>query len=298
MKIGIDIGGSHIGLGLINDQNEIIDKIDHVWTTEEKKNVFETMQTASLVYIEEICSNNNIKVDTVENIGIGFPYRKIKDGVIYLDNKEINLPKIIKEKYNVPVYLKNDVKCSSMCEKKIGNLQKYDNALFLTLGTGIGGAYYYKNELMIPNTYQGMEIGHMIIDINGKKCRCGKKGCFEEYASMRAFRNKVREIYNIEDVNSSITLDLYNKKEKEEEMNNAINEYIEYLSIGLINLISILEPDAICIGGSFVHYKDIFIDKLKNSIREKLKNRDIPQILLAKYGNDAGIIGASMITSN
>ena len=298
MKIGIDIGGSHIGLGLINDKYEIIDKIDHVWNVEEKKNVFQTMKTATLKFIEELCSRNNIKVEEIENIGIGFPYRNIRNGIIYLENEEVNLPKIINEKYDIPVYLKNDVKCSSLCEKKIGNLKEYNNALFLTLGTGIGGAYYYKDELMVPNTYHGMEIGHMVIELNGRKCRCGKNGCFEEYASMRAFRNKIREIYNIEDVNSSIALDLYHRKEKEDEMNNAIKEYIEYLSIGLNNLISILEPDAICIGGSFVHYEEIFMDKLKNSLKEKLSGREVPDILLAKYGNDAGIIGASMIFSN
>ena len=298
MRIGIDIGGSHIGLGLVNKKNEIVDKIDHVWITEEKKDVFETMKRATVVYIEEICSRNNINVNEIENVGIGFPYRKIKKGIIYLENEEINLPQIIKNKYNIPVFLKNDVKCSSLCEKKIGNIKEFNNALFLTLGTGIGGAYYYNDELMTPNTYQGMEIGHMIIEVNGKKCRCGKNGCFEEYASMRAFRNKIREIYNIEDVNSSITLDLYHKKEKEEEMNKAIEEYIMYLSTGLTNLISILEPDAICIGGSFVHYEEIFMDKLKNSFREKLNGRELPEVLLAKYGNDAGIIGASMLTEN
>lgn len=298
MKIGIDIGGSHIGLGLVNDKYELIDKIDHVWTIEEKKNVFETMKIATLEYIEKICSSNNININEIENIGIGFPYRNIKNGIIYLENEEIDLPKIIKEKYKVQVYLKNDVKCSSLCEKNIGSLNNYNNALFLTLGTGIGGAYYYKNELMTPNTYQGMEIGHMVIEINGKKCRCGKNGCFEEYASMRAFRNKIREIYNIEDVNSSITLDLYHKKEKEEEMNKAIEEYIEYLSIGLINLISILEPDAICIGGSFVHYEEIFMDKLESCLNRKLRGREVPKLLLAKYGNDAGIIGAAMLSSN
>ena len=210
MRIGIDIGGSHIGLGLVNKKNEIVDKIDHVWTTEEKKDVFETMKRATVVYIEEICSRNNINVNEIENVGIGFPYRKIKKGIIYLENEEINLPQIIKNKYNIPVFLKNDVKCSSLCEKKIGNIKEFNNALFLTLGTGIGGAYYYNDELMTPNIYQGMEIGHMVIEVNGKKCRCGKNGCFEEYASMRAFRNKIREIYNIEDVNSSIILELYN----------------------------------------------------------------------------------------
>ena len=297
MKIGIDIGGSHINVGLVENY-KIIDNIDHVWTIDEKKEVYNTMKQACLKYIEEICKNNNIKVEELESIGIGFPYRNIKDGIIYLDNEEINMPEKIKEKYNIPVYLKNDVKCSSLCEKEIGSLKEYENSLFLTLGTGIGGAYFYKNEQMIPNMYQGMEIGHMIIDVNGKKCRCGKNGCFEEYASMRAFRNKIRELYNIEDVNSSIALDLYYKKEKEEEYNKIIDEYIEYLSIGLSNLINILEPDAICIGGSFVHYQEIFITKLKENLKNKFIGREIPKILLAQYGNDAGIIGASMITSN
>ena len=297
MKIGIDIGGSHINVGLVKNY-KIIDNIDHVWTIDEKKEVYNTMKQACLKYIEEICKNNNIKVEELESIGIGFPYRKIKDGIIYLDNEEINIPEKIKAKYNIPVYLKNDVKCSSLCEKEIGSLKEYENSLFLTLGTGIGGAYFYKNEQIVPNMYQGMEIGHMIIDVNGKKCRCGKNGCFEEYASMRAFRNKIRELYNIEDVNSSIALDLYYKKEKEEEYNKIIDEYIEYLSIGLSNLINILEPDAICIGGSFVHYQEIFMTKLKESLKNKFTGREIPKILLAQYGNDAGIIGASMITSN
>lgn len=298
MKIGIDIGGSHIGIGLVNEKYEIIDKIDYVWSTEEKKNIYKTIKKSCINFIEEICKINNISLQEIESIGIGFPYGNIKNGIINLENEKIDLPKIIKEKLNIPTYLKNDVKCSSMCEKKIGNLKQYENAIFLTLGTGIGGAYYYKNELMTPNTYQGMEIGHMIIQIDGKTCRCGRKGCFEEYASMRAFRNKIRETYSLEDVNSQIVLNLYDKKEKEEEMIKIIDEYIEYLSIGLINLINILEPDAICIGGSFVHYKRIFMKKLENNIKEKIRGREIPKLLLAKYGNDAGIIGASMLQSN
>ena len=297
MKIGIDIGGSHINVGLVEDCS-IIDKIDHVWTTDEKKDIYNTMKQSCIKYIEEICNNNSINVIDLDVIGIGFPYRNIRDGIIYLENEKIDIPKAIKEKYNIPVYLKNDVKCSSLCEKRIGSIKEYENALFLTLGTGIGGAYFYKNEQMKPKTYQGMEIGHMIIDMNGRKCRCGKNGCFEEYASMRAFRNKIRELYNIEDVNSSIALDLYYKKEKEEEYNNIIDEYIEYLSIGLSNLVNILEPDAICIGGSFVHYEELFMNKLENKLQSKFINRKIPKILLAKYGNDAGIIGASMLISN
>lgn len=298
MKIGIDLGGSHIGIGLVDKSYNIIDKMDYVWKTEEKKDIYNTMEKYCIKLIKEICEKNEINLKEVESIGIGFPKKNIKDGIVYVDNKKIELRKKIEKIYNISTYLKNDVKCSGMCEKTLGAIQKYDNAIFLTLGTGIGGAYFYENKLVVPNTYQGMEIGHMIIQVNGKNCRCGQKGCFEEYASMRAFRNKIRETYNLEDVNSEIVLNLYDKKEKLEKMNQIIDEYIEYLSIGLANLINIFEPDAICIGGSFVHYERIFMKKLQNNLKARFKKREIPEIILAKYGNDAGIIGAAMLQSN
>lgn len=297
MRIGIDLGGSHIGIGLVNSNNEIVDKIDYVWTIEEKSNLWSIVSEKITNLIHEILNRNNLT--SIEMIGIGFPKSNIIDGVVYIkENIVIDLVSMLEPIFNTKVYVRNDVKCSGTCEKKIGNLKEYDNALFMTLGTGIGGAYFYKNELVTPNTYPGMEIGHMIIQISGKECRCGKKGCFEEYASMRAFRNRIREVYNIEDVNSEVVLNLYNNKEKPDEMNKIVDEYIEYLSIGLINLINIFEPDAICIGGSFVHYEEIFMKKLEQRLKEKLRDREIPKLLLSKYGNDAGIIGASMIQKN
>lgn len=298
MKIGIDLGGSHINIGLVNENNEIIDSIDYVWSSEEKKNIYITMQTYCLELIETICEKNNFEVSNIESVGIGFPYRNIKKGIIYVEGKPINIPAKITEKYGIPAYLKNDVKVSSMCEKTIGSLKEYPNALFLTLGTGIGGAYYYQNELMKPSVYQGLEIGHMIIQAGGKVCRCGQKGCFEEYASMRAFRNKIRETYHLENINSDIVLDLYDKKKKIEEMNQIIEEYTDYLAIGIGNLIHIFEPDAICFGGSFVHYERLFMKKIEKKLKARFPGREIPKLLLAKYGNDAGIIGAAMLTSN
>lgn len=298
MKIGIDIGGSHIGVGIVNDQNLIIRKKEHEWTKTEKKNLYDNMIKYCIDYIEQICKEENIDVHQIESVGIGFPNKKIKDGIIYTPERKINIPREIINQYNIKSYLKNDVKCSGLCEKTIGNLKDYNNALFITLGTGIGGAYYYQNKLVVPNTYQGFEVGHMIIKAGGKKCRCGNRGCFEEYASMNAFRSKFKKLYNLEKVNSKIVLEIYKSKEKEEELLKIIEKYIEYLSIGLSNLIYIFEPDAICIGGSFVHYEEIFLEKLKISLKEKFKNREIPSILLAKYANDAGIIGASMLESN
>lgn len=296
MKIGIDIGGSHIGIGLVNDKYEIVDKIERDWTEEEKKDLWTNMQPIIIELLQKIINKN--KVSKIEKIGIGFPKSKIIDGIVYIEDKKIDLISLLEPIFNTKVYVKNDVKCSGMCEKKLGSLKNYNHALFLTLGTGIGGAYFYKDELVVPNKYPGLEIGSMVIVKDGKDCKCGRKGCFEAYAAMKIFREKVKEVFNLEKVTSHVVLNLISDKKNEEKMEKIIKEYVDYLALGLSNLIRILEPDVICIGGSFVYYEEIFMEKLINKLKENFKNRDIPEIILAQYGNDAGIIGASMLESN
>lgn len=294
MNIGIDIGGSHIAVGLVNDANKIIIKKEHNWDNEEKKYLFDNIKKYSKKLIKEIISENK----DIQKIGIGFPASNIINGVANRFGETINLPQILFEEFNIPTFLKNDVKCSAICEKTIGSLKEYDNCLFITLGTGIGSAYFYKNELVVPNKYQGFEIGHMIIEKDGKTCKCGKKGCFEQYASMRVFREKIEKLFNIEKVTSNKMFEILESNEKEEQVSKIIDEYTEYLAIGLTNVINIFEPDAISIGGSFSYYSSIFMEKLKEKIQQNFNNRDIPNILVAEYENDAGIIGASLIESN
>lgn len=294
MNIGIDIGGSHIAVGLVNKNNQIILKKEHNWSKEEKIDLFKSVEEYAKKYIKEI-RDKNIEI---EKIGIGFPAANIVNGVINKYGKKVDLPTMLNKEFNIPTFLKNDVKCSAICEKTVGSLKQYDNCLFITLGTGIGSAYFYKNELVVPNKYQGFEIGHMIIEKDGKKCNCGNKGCFEQYASMRVFREKIEKLFNIEKVTSYKVLEIIETKEKEKQVNEIIDEYIEYLSVGLTNVINIFEPDAISIGGSFAYYSPIFMDKLRIKIQRIFKDREIPDILIAEYENDAGIIGASMIKNN
>ena len=294
MNIGIDIGGSHLAVGVVDDKYEIILKKEHNWTQEEKVDLSQSIQIYVKKFIKEIIEENY----SIEKIGIGFPAGNIIDGVVNKWEKIIDLPKILIDEFNIPTYLKNDVKCSALCEKTLGSLKDYNNCLFMTLGTGIGGAYFYKNELVVPNKYQGFEIGHMIIQKDGKECKCGNKGCFEQYGSMRAFRDKIEELFELERLTSYKMFEIIETKEKEKEVNQIIEEYTDYVSVGLISLINIFEPDAICIGGSFAYYAPIFMDKIKQKIKKRFPNREIPDLLIAKYENDAGIIGASMLESN
>ena len=296
MRIGIDLGGSHIGIGFVDNENHIIIKKEHNWTEEEKQNKIESIIAYCKKFIKELLmENEGIKI---EKIGVGYPYAAIQNGIVYMENNILDLPSVLQEEFHVPVDLKNDVKCSALCEKTIGNLQQYNNCLFMTLGTGIGGAYFYQNELVKPNKFQGFEIGHMVIDRQGKICKCGRKGCFEQYASMKVFRSEIEHLFSISGLTSDKMFKILESKEKEKEVQAIIDNYVTCLAEGIINLINILEPDAICIGGSFAYYAPIFMEKLKSKVKVHFPNRDIPDLIVAKFANDAGIIGASMLESN
>ena len=146
----------------------------------------------------------------------------------------------------------------------------------------------------------GCEIGHMVIEKDGLLCNCGRKGCFEKYASMKAFKNNLRSElgYNEKVSGKELLAIIKNTKPQEEnylKIEKEIKEYIENLSIGIANLVNIFEPEAIGIGGSFVYFEEVLLEALRKSLLEKDKlfnPREDINIQTAVLGNDAGIIGA------
>ena len=202
----------------------------------------------------------------------------------------------MRKQINIPIKIRNDAKCAAIAENKIGALKDYNRSIFLTLGTGIGGAVIINNELLNTGELSGCEFGHMIIQKDGIKCNCGKNGCFEKYASMKALKNNLRSALGVDEkTRGQELLDYLIKNPDNEQINNIIDEYIEYLSIGVSNLINIFEPEAVSIGGSFVYFADVLLERLKNNIQKKnylFNGRKELIIIPAALGNDAGIIGA------
>lgn len=195
------------------------------------------------------------------------------------------------------VKLKNDAKCAALAEYKFGQCKKYKNVLFLILGTGIGGAYIYNGELLEGSIFDGLEIGHMVIKENGRICRCGKKGCFEQYGSILAFKNKAIEKLGLSyDIAGK---DLRQEIEKaKKEIETIQEEYLYNLAIGVSNLVNVLEPDAIVIGGGFARYSYMLLDPLKEKIlNSNLLFNERKDIIIksAELGNDAGMIGAAFL---
>ncbi len=294
VKIGIDIGGSHIAIGVIDDRGYIVEKTEKRLLSKDKKDIKTAIENYIIKNVKELSEKYKIK-----EIGISVP-GTIKGTEIVksvnLGVKNYNIVENIQKEINIPIKIRNDAKSAAIAENKIGALKEYRRSIFLTLGTGIGGAVIINNELLDTGDVSGCEFGHMVIQKDGIKCNCGKNGCFEKYASMKALKTNLRTALGLdENTRGQELLDMIRKNTDNDVINKIVEEYIEYLSIGISNLINIFEPEAISIGGSFVYFADVLLEKLKNNIQKKkyLFNSRIELIIVpAALGNDAGMIGA------
>lgn len=301
MRFGIDIGGSHIGVGLVDDFGNIIDKKEKDLLKKEKVNIEEEITNTTKHYISEIMKEQKLKLETIEMIGIAYPgsLRGGQRGAsVNLGTTGFAIEKTLEEYFHIPTYIKNDAKCAAICEKKYGSLKEYANAIFLTIGTGIGGAGFLDHRLLETPQNDMFKVGHITIQKDGPKCKCGRNGCFENYASIRALKRNIMEEFNIRQEMTGIELhEFIMQNLKNEKIEEIINTYIENLAVGISTLINLFEPEVIAIGGSFAYYEDILLDKLKIKLdKNHMKYKDsCPKIILATTKNDAGIIGASRI---
>ena len=300
MKIGIDLGGSHIAIGVVDSNGKILEKVEKRIILKEKSNIKKVIEEYIFEKVEGFKKQYKIT-----EMGIAIP-GTVKDGIVVksvnLGLKNYDIVKNIQSKIELPIHIRNDAKCAAIAENAYGALKSYDRSIFLTLGTGIGGAVIIQNQLLDTGNLPGCEFGHMIIEKNGKPCNCGKKGCWEKYASMKAFKDNLREILQLDEKTSGKELlEILRKNNKDSkdylQIHKLIEQYVTYLSIGISNLINVFEPEAIGIGGSFVYYEEIFLEKLKRKILEdKLLFNERKEIIIqtAILDNDSGIIGATL----
>lgn len=297
MKIGIDLGGSHIGFGVV-ENDTIIEKFEKDFTDEDKAHIIEVIEN----YIIEKVKELEEKYD-IESIGIAVP-GSVKNGTISkmvnLGISNYNIKQRLEEILNINVNVRNDAKCACIAEfndmvKKDSSLSN-TNIVFLSIGTGIGGGVIYNGKLLEGHNFDGYEIGHMVIKESGLPCKCGKYGCFERYGSILEYKNKVKQRLNIPQEIHGNTLReiLDNHKQEILDINN---QYISDLALGISNLINIFEPDIVVLGGGFAHFSYMFKDKIIDSLINSsllFNRRDNFDLRVAELGNDAGMIGASL----
>lgn len=294
MKIGVDLGGSHIGIGLIDDYGKILQKEEKI--IKDKTNIKKIIEEFITEKVIQIGLNND-----VDFMGIAVPGTVSENKIIKAVNlglENYDLVTKLKKILHIDIKLKNDAKCAALAEQKYGELATYENSIFLCIGTGVGSAVIFNGKLLEPKGVPGFEFSHTIIHKNGNLCNCGKRGCFETYASLKRFKEKIAKEYNLESLDGEIIRGFIRENNTDSRLKYLINDYIEDLSIGISNIINIFEPEVICFGGSFAEYEDILIEPLKKALLQGnllFNKRDDIIIKHAKLKNDAGIIGATLI---
>ena len=310
--IGIDLGGTNIAVGLVNEDGKIVAK-KSVPTRNERSSE-EIIKDMALTAID-VVKENGYSMDEVVSIGVGSPGSVDKDnGVVISANNlnflNTNIRKGIQEYVNKPVYIDNDANCAAWAEAVAGAAKGVKHSVMITLGTGVGGGIVVDGKLYSGFNFFGGELGHMVIAADGEQCNCGRKGCWERYSSATALIRITKE-HAEKDKNSLI----WKLVEEEGKFSGrtafnaarqgdaagkaAVAEYLKYLSIGLANVISIFQPEILVIGGGVSNEgKDLFEPVTELTFAQKYtKSEDVKQtkIVKAMLGNDAGIVGAALL---
>lgn len=289
MKIGIDIGGSHVGMAVV-DECKIIKEKEYIYDFNFKKDFRKNLESLLKHMISDI-----LKEYTIEKIGISIAGR-LQNGIL---TRSPNMPDIegydfIKEltnTFNLPVTINKDSFCASKAEKEFGCLKPYDTCVFLIIGTGIGAVSYRNNNLYRDG------YGHMIIEKDGKQCGCGKHGCFEAYCSIKQLRNEIKNYLHREHMTGKELHSFLLENQTNPKVETIIEKYVDYFSVGLSNVIDIVLPEAIGFGGSFSYYEDILLNKIRENIIKKnllVDPNTMPKLVMGEFKNEAGIIGATL----
>ncbi|HAN10679.1 MAG TPA: glucokinase [Clostridiales bacterium] len=308
-NIGIDIGGSKIAVGIVDESGNIVykDQIHNdskISSEREIKNILKEIKNVILSY--------NLDYSDINSIGVSFPGKVSKEGIEIAPNismTNINLAKRLSRYIQIPIYVENDGNCAAVAEYVHGCLQGTKDSICVTLGTGFGGGIIIDGKLYTGANGGAAEFGHQVIIMDGRECGCGRHGCLEAYAPTGAWVNRIKEqleenksskIYELikGDIDKVNAKTIFKAIDAGDEFAiGSLKEHLRYVAIGIINLFQIFEPEVIAIGGGISGAKEKFLNPLLDEIDKQMKKcifgLDGTKIKLAELGNDAGIIGAA-----
>ena len=310
-SIGIDLGGTKILIALVNkNTGEVIYSVKKK-TKKDKgpKNIIRKM----LEGISELLDESKIPISNIESIGIGAAGQVDRENGILiaapnLDCYDLNIREKIQEYYNLPVYLGNDVEIAAIGELKFGAAKGYDDIVCIFVGTGVGSSIVKNGKIIRGATGTAGEIGHIIVDLNGRPCACGAHGCLEAYASRSAIEKRIEGalkkgrhsvILDYMETGKSITSSMiYNSIERCDELViQCVDEAAEYLSGGIASVINFINPQLIVLGGGLIEAVDYFYQKVIK--KAKAKSLPVPATKIefkkAALGDFSGVIGAAFL---
>lgn len=310
--IGIDLGGTNIAAGVVDSEYKIIARAAVPTKCPRScREISEDMVSLA----RDVAAQAGLTLDDVEYIGIGAPGMIDSErGVIeYSNNLDFyNEPmaEYIRKKINKPVYIENDANAAALGEFVAGAAKGCSSAICITLGTGVGGGIIIDGKIYSGFNFAGAEIGHMVIEVDGAQCTCGRKGCFEAYSSATGLIRMTKEAMELHPESKmhemagdhiSGRLAFNAMREGDAAAKEVVDKYIRYLAAGITNVINIFQPEVLCIGGGVCNEGEALMKPLREEVRKEVYTKRSPkntEIVRAQLGNEAGIIGAAMLHLN
>ena len=310
LRIGIDMGGTSIKIGVVNEKNEIIART----VLETRLDIVPEELIANMGKVtRKLLEDSNIPLDQCVGVGIGSPGTIDDENgvVIYSNNyawENVPLRAELKKYLPLPIYINNDANCAMLGETAAGAAAGRKNVVFLTLGTGVGGGFLIDGKLFNGGLLGGTEFGHTVVQVGGVRCTCGREGCLESYASATGLIRMAREqmekhpdslLWKLCDGDKSkVNAELAFKAsdEKDEAGMLAVKEYMKYLAAGIANAINMFRPEVVVLGGGISNRGEKLAEELNEMVKDECFGHTFvkpAKVVIATLKNDAGIIGAA-----
>lgn len=309
LNIGIDLGGTNIAAGIVDENGKILRK-GSVPTGKERPTEEVVKDIASLCF--SLLEQEGITLDDIAKIGMGCPGTvDNENGIIAYSNnirmENVPMREMLSSYFpGKTINLENDANAAAYGEYAVngGGAKSF---VFITLGTGVGGGIIIDGKIYRGFNGAGAELGHIIIEPGGEQCTCGIKGCWEAYASVTALirQTKAAMEANPDSMMNKWAVD-YGKvsgrtafecaRKGDSAAIDVVENYVKYISIGLINILNIFQPEKILIGGGISKEGDYLFEPVKKIVYKYDYNKYMPktEIGAASLFNDAGIIGAAL----
>ena len=311
--IGIDLGGTNIVASVVDDDYNIIGTSKT--PTNSPRSADEIFDDIADV-CEEAVKTAGLTMEDIDSVGMGTPGTVNQDGVIEFANNLAfnNVPArtMLAKRINKPeekVFIENDANCAALGEAYAGCGNGAKDFVAVTLGTGVGSGVIIGGKIVNGVNYAGGECGHMVIVVDGEQCSCGRKGCWEAYASATALIRQTKKA--MEEYPDSLMHKLAKEEGKVSGRTafdamrlgdiagiKVVYDYIKYVACGLINIVNALQPEIICIGGGICNEGETLMKPLRRFVqseRYSIHSKIQTKIVKAELGNDAGVIGAALL---
>lgn len=312
--LGIDLGGTNIAAGVVDENYKIIGT--GKCKTNAGKSADEIADDMAAAAFDAI-KDAGIEKEQISSMGIGAPGSIIAEtGVVAFANnlgfENVPLCDMLQARTGFKTYIENDANAAAFGELLAGAGKGKRSFVAITLGTGVGGGIIIDNKMLSGFNNVGGELGHTVMVYNGEPCTCGRKGCFEAYASATALIRQTKAAMlkdkssimwelvggNIDATSGRTAFDAMRKGDKSAK--EVVDKYTEYIAVGVTNMVNIFQPETLCIGGGISKEGETLVAPIREYVNRTAFSKNLPEkdkteIKAAELGNDAGIIGAAML---